>query len=146
MLTRQPLIWLRWGDPVFPVAGRERRGPWWGGADETGIGNRRRRDPRDHRRLVDELRGSQAWLAALSPAATAPGGEVIGHVLCTRGHVMRCRCWPPAFGDYLYLSFTNAAAFSPTDVLPSTSSGNRWDRGNRATVRWVESRATARSV
>ncbi len=26
--------------------------------------------------------------------------------------------WEPAFGDYLYLSFTNAAAFSPTDVLP----------------------------
>ena len=25
--------------------------------------------------------------------------------------------WEPAFGDYLYLSFTNAAAFSPTDVL-----------------------------
>jgi hypothetical protein len=26
--------------------------------------------------------------------------------------------WEPAFGDYVYLSFTNAAAFSPTDVLP----------------------------
>ncbi len=26
--------------------------------------------------------------------------------------------WEPSFGDYLYLSFTNAAAFSPTDVLP----------------------------
>jgi len=26
--------------------------------------------------------------------------------------------WEPAFGDYLYLSFTNAAAFSPTDVMP----------------------------
>ena len=30
--------------------------------------------------------------------------------------------WEPAFGDYLYLSFTNAAAFSPTDVMPLT----RW--------------------
>jgi hypothetical protein len=30
--------------------------------------------------------------------------------------------WEPAFGDYLYLSFTNAAAFSPTDVLPMS----RW--------------------
>lgn len=38
-------------------------------------------------RLVDELRGSQAWLPPLSLVATAPGGEVIGHVLCTRGHV-----------------------------------------------------------
>jgi uncharacterized membrane protein len=26
--------------------------------------------------------------------------------------------WEPRFFDYLYLSFTNAAAFSPTDVLP----------------------------
>jgi hypothetical protein len=26
--------------------------------------------------------------------------------------------WEPGFVDYLYLSFTNAAAFSPTDVLP----------------------------
>jgi hypothetical protein len=30
--------------------------------------------------------------------------------------------WEPAFGDYLYLSFTNASAFSPTDVLPMS----RW--------------------
>ena len=30
--------------------------------------------------------------------------------------------WEPAFLDYLYLAFTNAAAFSPTDVLPMT----RW--------------------
>jgi hypothetical protein len=26
--------------------------------------------------------------------------------------------WEPAFLDYLYLAFTNAAAFSPTDVMP----------------------------
>lgn len=26
--------------------------------------------------------------------------------------------WEPLFVDYLYVSFTNAAAFSPTDVLP----------------------------
>jgi len=30
--------------------------------------------------------------------------------------------WEPTFGDYLYLAFTNAAAFSPTDVLPMS----RW--------------------
>jgi uncharacterized membrane protein len=30
--------------------------------------------------------------------------------------------WEPAFGDYLYVSFTNATAFSPTDTLPLT----RW--------------------
>ena len=26
--------------------------------------------------------------------------------------------WEPTLVDYLYLSFTNATAFSPTDVLP----------------------------
>jgi hypothetical protein len=26
--------------------------------------------------------------------------------------------WEPMFADYLYLGFTNAAAFSPTDVMP----------------------------
>jgi uncharacterized membrane protein len=26
--------------------------------------------------------------------------------------------WEPRFGDYLYLAFTNATAFSPTDVMP----------------------------
>jgi putative acetyltransferase len=38
-------------------------------------------------RLVDDLRASRAWLPALSMVAIDPGGEVIGHVLCTRGHV-----------------------------------------------------------
>ena len=26
--------------------------------------------------------------------------------------------WEPNFVDYLYVSFTNATAFSPTDVMP----------------------------
>ena len=26
--------------------------------------------------------------------------------------------WEPSYLDYLYFSFTNAAAFSPTDVMP----------------------------
>ena len=29
--------------------------------------------------------------------------------------------WSPGFTDYLYLSFTNAAAFSPTDTMPLTA-------------------------
>lgn len=32
------------------------------------------------------------------------------------------RDWRPQFADYLYLAFTNATAFSPTDTLPLT----RW--------------------
>lgn len=28
--------------------------------------------------------------------------------------------WEPAYGDYLYMSITNASAFSPTDTLPLT--------------------------
>ena len=28
--------------------------------------------------------------------------------------------WRPLFVDYLYLAFTNAVAFSPTDVMPLT--------------------------
>jgi hypothetical protein len=28
--------------------------------------------------------------------------------------------WRPVFGDYLYLAFTNATAFSPTDAMPLT--------------------------
>jgi putative acetyltransferase len=37
--------------------------------------------------LVDELRAGGAWLPALSMVAVDGAGEVIGHVLCTRGHV-----------------------------------------------------------
>jgi hypothetical protein len=33
--------------------------------------------------------------------------------------------WEPIFVDYLYLGFTNATAFSPTDVLPMS----RWAKG-----------------
>ena len=32
--------------------------------------------------------------------------------------------WSPQYGDYFYLAFTNATAFSPTDTLPIT----RWSK------------------
>ena len=38
-------------------------------------------------RLIDDLRLCPAWLPALSLVAVTPAGEVIGHVLGTRGHV-----------------------------------------------------------
>jgi uncharacterized membrane protein len=36
--------------------------------------------------------------------------------------------WEPFFVDYLYLSFTNATAFSPTDVMPLS----RWAKATMA--------------
>ena len=35
--------------------------------------------------------------------------------------------WEPFFLDYLYLAFTNAAAFSPTDVMPHVPLGEGGD-------------------
>jgi putative acetyltransferase len=37
--------------------------------------------------LVDALRACDAWLPELSLVATDARGEVVGHVVCTRGHV-----------------------------------------------------------
>jgi uncharacterized membrane protein len=33
----------------------------------------------------------------------------------------RHAAWMPVFGDYLYVSFTNSTAFSPTDTMPLSS-------------------------
>src|SRR5262245_31176460 len=38
-------------------------------------------------RLLDELRADAGWLPALSLVALDDGGLVVGHVVCTRGHV-----------------------------------------------------------
>jgi uncharacterized membrane protein len=42
--------------------------------------------------------------------------------------------WRPAFLDYLYLSYTNATAFSPTDAMPYS----RWAK----TLMLIESAAS----
>ncbi len=39
--------------------------------------------------LVDELRASAAWIPALSLVATTAAGEIVGHVLGTRGAIDR---------------------------------------------------------
>ena len=38
-------------------------------------------------RLVEQLRASDAWLPALSLVAVDQAGEVVGHVVCSRGQV-----------------------------------------------------------
>ncbi|MGW5305645.1 GNAT family N-acetyltransferase [Streptomyces griseoluteus] len=37
--------------------------------------------------LLDRLRTCEVWLPELSVVATGEQGEVVGHVVCTRGHV-----------------------------------------------------------
>jgi hypothetical protein len=58
------------------------------------------------------------------PAARANARKPHPDFLFTQMTVpeLTSRDWEPAFLDYLYLSFTNATAFSPTDTLPLT----RW--------------------
>ncbi|MEX5632123.1 GNAT family N-acetyltransferase [Parafrankia sp. FMc2] len=53
--------------------------------------------------LLDELRLSGAWLPALSLVAESATGEVVGHVLCTRGRA----------------GGTPALALAPVGVRPS---------------------------
>ena len=54
------------------------------------------------------------------PAARAKGGDPYPDFLFTQMTAPEVSPpnWEPAFLDYLYLSFTNATAFSPTDVMP----------------------------
>ena len=44
--------------------------------------------------------------------------------------------WVPIYVDYLYLAFTNATAFSPTDTLPVTALGEDGDDGAGRRCRW----------
>jgi uncharacterized membrane protein len=61
---------------------------------------------RAHARLTSELRNADF----LFPQMTLAGNKA------------RCvdPVWKPLFLDYLYVSFTNALAFSPTDTMPLT--------------------------
>ena len=54
-------------------------------------------------RMLPDHRGPDFLFPQMSTPGSAPG-------------------WAPRFIDYLYTSFTNATAFSPTDTMPLTSS------------------------
>lgn len=58
------------------------------------------------------------------PAARAAGERNYPDFLFPQmtSHDLAPPDWEPSFVDYLYVSFTNATAFSPTDVMPLT----RW--------------------
>lgn len=58
------------------------------------------------------------------PAARAAGRKPLPDFLFVQmqNPTFADRDWEPEFVDYLYLSFTNATAFSPTDVMPMS----RW--------------------
>jgi len=56
------------------------------------------------------------------------------------------RDWEPAFADYLYLSFTNATAFSPTDVLPLSRWAKMIMMGQSAVALMVVVLVVARAV
>jgi len=71
--------------------------------------------------LVDELRAGDAWLPALSLVAVDGAGEVIGHVVCTRGHAGQA----PVLG----LGSTTAASGSASAT--STGSCRRCRSGSR---------------
>jgi hypothetical protein len=54
--------------------------------------------------------------------------------------------WKPGLTDYLYLSFTNATAFSPTDTMPLTATA-KWLMSAQALVSlWIVILVVARAV
>ena len=54
--------------------------------------------------------------------------------------------WAPSFFDYLYMSFTNSSAFSPTDVLPLTRWAKALMMAQSATSLTVVALVIARAV
>lgn len=57
------------------------------------------------------------WLDAADPAIRAAGGSEEPDFLFPQQQ-MDAPGWQPRFIDYLYVSFTNLLAFSPTDTMP----------------------------
>ena len=55
------------------------------------------------------------------PAARGVSGKEIDDFLFPQMTLPGGDSWSPGFADYLYVSFTNATAFSPTDTMPLTA-------------------------
>jgi uncharacterized membrane protein len=54
--------------------------------------------------------------------------------------------WKPGLTDYLYLSLTNAVAFSPTDTMPLTATA-KWLMGTQSLISlWIVILVVARAV
>ena len=71
----------------------------------------------------------------------APGATSASHtpISCSSQMTERefaPRGWQPGLVDYLYTSFTNATAFSPTDTMPLTADGQGPDGRAVASPRW----------
>ena len=93
---------------------------------------------RDAERLL--LTGGSIWLTNVivfslwywefdrgGPVGRAVAAERRARTSCSprwRRRTSRQPDWRPEYVDYLYLSFTNAMAFSPTDVMPMS----RWTK------------------
>jgi hypothetical protein len=54
--------------------------------------------------------------------------------------------WTPGLTDYLYLSFTNATAFSPTDTMPLTAAAKWLMTGEGLVSLWIAVLVVARAV
>ena len=54
------------------------------------------------------------------PAARGLTESEVDDFLFPQMTLAQCKGWSPGFADYLYVSFTNATAFSPTDTMPMT--------------------------
>jgi uncharacterized membrane protein len=68
-----------------------------------------------------ELDGGGPFPRALQISARdVPAADFLFPQMNVEAERMACMAsdWKPQFLDYLYLSFTNATAFSPTDVMP----------------------------
>ncbi len=57
------------------------------------------------------------WLDAADPAITAAGGNEAPDFLFPQ-QTIAGNNWNPSLLDYMYVSFTNLLAFSPTDTMP----------------------------